>query len=60
MHTNYFTEIKMTLEQLVEEYIHSLSEIEKIAYQIAKDNLKTSFDIERSLGFKEWLKNKKS
>ena len=45
-------------KQHVEEYVASLSDTEKIAYSIAKKNLKTSFDIERSLGFKEWLKNK--
>ena len=41
----------------VAEYLASLSEIEIIAMKIAKKNLKTSFDIERSLGFLEWLKN---
>lgn len=41
----------------VAEYIASLSEMEIITMKIAKKNLKTSFDIERSLGFLEWLKN---
>ena len=41
----------------VEKYIAQLSEIEKIAMEIAKKNLKTSFDIEKSLGFIEWKKN---
>ena len=41
----------------IKEYLNSLSKIEKLTMQIAKKNLKTSFDIERSLGFLEWLKN---
>ena len=43
--------------KLLEKYIKQLSEIEKLAMEIAKENLKTSFDIEKSLGFTEWLKN---
>ncbi len=36
----------------VEEYIERLNPLEKIAYEIAKTRLKTSFDIEKSIGFK--------
>ena len=43
--------------KLLEKYIKQLSEMEKLAMEIAKENLKTSFDIEKSLGFTEWLKN---
>jgi hypothetical protein len=45
-------------EQKMEEYISQLSEVEKIAYEIAKEHLVSSFNIRRSNGFKEWLKKK--
>tara|TARA_Y100000389_G_C17124459_1_gene347099 strand:- start:283 stop:447 length:165 start_codon:yes stop_codon:yes gene_type:complete len=44
-------------KKLVQTYMDQMSEIEKIAMEIAKKNLKTSFDIEKSLGFIEWVKN---
>jgi hypothetical protein len=37
----------------IEKYIESLNPLEKIAYEIAKARLKTSFDIEKSIGFKK-------
>ena len=37
-------------------YVESLSEKEKVAYNIAVDFLKTSFDLERSLGFVDYVK----
>ena len=40
----------------IKEYLTSLKEIEKNAYSIAQQHLGTSFDIERSNGYKEWLK----
>lgn len=36
----------------IKEYIESLNPLEKIAYEIAKSRLKTSFDVEKSIGFK--------
>jgi hypothetical protein len=36
----------------IKEYIESFNPLEKIAYEIAKSRLKTSFDIEKSIGFK--------
>jgi hypothetical protein len=45
-------------ELFIEEYISQLSEVEKIAYEIAKEHLGSSFNIKRSNGFKEWLKKK--
>ena len=41
----------------LEKYINQLSEIEKLTMEIAKQNLKTSFELEKSLGFRDWLKN---
>ncbi len=43
--------------KVLEKYIQQLSEVEKLTMEIAKENLKTSFDIEKSLGFRDWLKN---
>ena len=39
-----------------EQYLKTLTEKEKIAYNIAKDFLKTSFNIHKSLGFIQWKK----
>jgi len=36
----------------IKEYMESFNLLEKIAYEIAKSRLKTSFDIEKSIGFK--------
>ena len=37
----------------VGEYVRSLTEIEKLAMEIAKKHLGSSFDIKKSNGFKE-------
>ena len=42
----------------VDDYINQLSAQEKQVLDIARDHLKDSFDIERSIGFTEWKKNK--
>jgi hypothetical protein len=34
-------------------YIDNFNPLEKIAYEIAKSRLKTSFDIEKSIGYKK-------
>ena len=41
---------------LIEQYIKSLSEKEYQAYMIAKSHLGSSFDLEKSVGFREWKK----
>ena len=46
---------KHTLDKHIQTYISQLSDIEKKVLSIAKDHLETSFRIEKSLGFKEWL-----
>ena len=38
-------------------YIDSLDDKERVAYKIAASYLQTSFDLERSLGFKKYEKN---
>ena len=39
----------------VEKYIAQLSDVEKKILKIAQDHLETSFNIKKSIGFKEWL-----
>ena len=43
-------------EKLYELYLNSLNEIEKQALNIAKKNLESSFCIEKSIGFLEFIK----
>ena len=45
-------EIKEEVKDPIKEYIDGFNPLEKIAYEIAKTRLKTSFDIEKSIGFK--------
>jgi len=47
------------LSEMEKKYIETLSEREYKAYMIAKSHLETSFDLEKSIGFKEWKKIKK-
>tara|TARA_B100000579_G_C22574900_1_gene730689 strand:+ start:78 stop:266 length:189 start_codon:yes stop_codon:yes gene_type:complete len=44
-------------EELITKYKDSLSEQERIVLKIAIDHLESSFDIEKSIGYLEWLKN---
>jgi hypothetical protein len=44
------------MEKLIEQYIATFSEKEKKAYEIAKEHLGMSFQIEKSNGFIRWLK----
>lgn len=48
----------MTEEELIQEYIDSMTEQEKIVMEIAKDHLGSSFDILKSIGFETWLKTR--
>ena len=41
----------------VDNYIKQLNEKEKIVLKIAQEHLGTSFNIEKSIGYKKWLKN---
>jgi len=43
---------------LLEEYITSLSEKEKKAYEIAQEQLGMSFDLKKSNGFLSFVKSK--
>ena len=42
-------------QQILEnEYVNSFNENEKKAYEIAKNHLGMSFDLEKSIGFQAW------
>lgn len=43
-------------EYYVTKYIESMSDKDKEAYMIAKKHLGSSFDIEKSIGFKKFMK----
>jgi len=49
---NEVNEIVKVIEDPIQKYIDGFNPLEKIAYEIAKIRLKTSFDIEKSIGFK--------
>lgn len=46
------------METKKKEYLSQLDEKERVALEIAKDHLKTSFDLEKSIDFINW-NNKK-
>jgi hypothetical protein len=46
------------MEPLLQEYLASLNEKEKKAYEIARDHLGTSFQLEKSNGFLKWKKTR--
>ena len=53
-------EVKYEEEKtLQEEYINSLSEVERSTMKIAEEHLKTSFSLRKSIGYMKWLANKK-
>lgn len=43
------------MPDLVEKYIATLSEKERVVLEIAKTQLGSSFDLKISIGFREWL-----
>jgi|APFre7841882793_1041355.scaffolds.fasta_scaffold56851_2 hypothetical protein len=48
-------EQRLNETNMVNDYISQLTPLQLKAYQIAKEHLKTSFDITRSNGYQEWL-----
>jgi hypothetical protein len=46
-------------QEIIDKYVETLNDIEKIALQIAKEDLGTSFNIEKSIGFLNWIKKNK-
>ena len=43
-------------EFIIKDYIKNMSNEEKLAYDIAKSHLESSFDVEKSIGFLNYLK----
>ena len=50
--------MNMEKEDLQKQYLDSLSEKEKKSYEIAKEHLGMSFQLDKSVGYLKWLKNK--
>ena len=46
-------------KEIIDKYLESLTDIEKIALKIAQEDLGSSFNIEKSIGFLKWLKKNK-
>ena len=46
-------------QETIDKYLQSLNDIEKIAIEIAKEDLGSSFNIEKSIGFLNWIKKNK-
>lgn len=46
-------------QETIDLYLQSLNDIEKIAIEIAKEDLGSSFNIEKSIGFLNWIKKNK-
>lgn len=44
------------LDELLNLYIESFNIYERVAYKIAQTNLESSYDMEKSIGFIEFLK----
>ena len=41
------------------DYVNELSEMERITYNIAKEHLGTSFNLQKSIGFITWYEKSK-
>ena len=48
--------MNLELEEKIKQYMTSLNEMEKKALKIAKTQLESSFEIEKSIGFLQFLK----
>lgn len=46
------------MEKLMKEYIATFLEKDQLAYKIAQEHLKSSFCLEKSIGFNKWLKDR--
>jgi len=47
----------VTIEEALEQYVSSLNEIEKLTLEVAKRQLESSFEINKSIGFIKYLKD---
>ena len=44
------------MDSLIEKYINQMDDKSRKVYEIAKENLESSFSIEKSIGFIKWRK----
>ena len=51
--------LKAEQNKIMKEYIQSLEDHEREAYNIAKKQLKTSFSLEKSIGYKRYVEERK-
>ena len=49
--------IEKPLSELLNLYIENMNPYERVAYEIAKKNLESSYDMEKSIGFYDFIKN---
>jgi len=47
---------ELTVDVAIEEYKNAMNPADKAAYEIAVKQLESSFDIEKSIGFMDYLK----
>ena len=47
------------MDKLIEEYLLTFDEKDQLAYKIAQEHFKSSFRLEKSIGFNKWLKDRK-
>ena len=52
------TSNNMNTDKLIEEYKTTMTEQERLVLNIAMDHLESSFSIEKSIGYLEWLSNR--
>uniref|UniRef100_A0A6C0H4T8 Uncharacterized protein n=1 Tax=viral metagenome TaxID=1070528 RepID=A0A6C0H4T8_9ZZZZ len=52
------SKLNKDIEKRIKEYVSEMTPIERKAMEIAKNHLGTSFNIEKSNGFREFLKKK--
>jgi len=48
----------MNTDKLIEEYKTTMTEQERLVLNIAIEHLESSFSIEKSIGYLEWLSNR--
>ena len=46
------------MDKLMKEYVATFLEKDQLAYKIAQEHLKSSFCLEKSIGFNKWLKDR--
>ena len=56
---NNFDKYPHETQKLIVEYLNGLDKFELTAYNIGKSHLGSSFNIVKSNGYCDWLKNKK-